>query len=57
MSRSPQQPAYLLHKPSGQARVRINGKDYYLGPHGSADSKARYDDLIHKWRLQAVGRR
>jgi integrase len=55
MSRSQKPPAYLLHKPSGQARVRVNGKDYYLGPHGSAESKDRYDDLIHKWRLQAVG--
>ena len=23
-------PSYLLHKPTGQARVRIAGKDYYL---------------------------
>jgi integrase len=47
-------PAYLFHKPSGQARVRISGKDHYLGPHGSPESKDRYDDLIAAWRLQSV---
>jgi hypothetical protein len=45
MSRSPKPPAYLLHKPSGQARVRINGKDHYLGPHGSPESKDRWQNL------------
>jgi hypothetical protein len=25
-------PAYGLHKPTGQARVRIDGRDVYLGP-------------------------
>jgi hypothetical protein len=24
-------PSYLLYKPTGQARVRINGRDVYLG--------------------------
>jgi Helix-turn-helix len=31
-------PAYGPHKPIGQARVRIDGKDYYLGPHGSEEA-------------------
>ncbi|HET6425607.1 MAG TPA: hypothetical protein VFG20_18100, partial [Planctomycetaceae bacterium] len=39
-------PSYLLHKPSGQARVRLNGKDHYLGPYGSEDSRRRYGELI-----------
>jgi integrase len=39
-------PSYLLHAPSGQARVRINGRDVYLGPHGSARSKEAYARLI-----------
>src|SRR4029450_1740764 len=39
-------PAYLLHKPSGQARVRINGKDHYLGPHGSKESWQAYHQLL-----------
>ena len=47
-------PGYLFHEPSGQARVRINAKDRYLGPHGSPESKSRYDDLIHKWRRDNV---
>ncbi|MBM4004458.1 MAG: hypothetical protein FJ295_14455 [Planctomycetes bacterium] len=42
-------PAYLLHKPSGQARVRIDGKDVYLGKFGSKESKDRYDDLVAEW--------
>ncbi|HIF30926.1 MAG: hypothetical protein ABGX22_19950 [Pirellulaceae bacterium] len=39
-------PAYVHHKASGQARVRIHNKDHYLGPYGSPESKLKYDDLI-----------
>ena len=42
-------PSYLLHKASGQARVRINGRDIYLGRHGSRESRELYDDLIAEW--------
>jgi hypothetical protein len=35
-------PSYLNHAPSGRARVRIDGKDHYLGPYGSEESKAEY---------------
>jgi hypothetical protein len=48
-------PSYLLHKPTGQARVRIDGKDHYLGAYdylgayGSRESRERYDDLIAEW--------
>ena len=42
-------PAYLLHKPTGQARVRIDSKDVYLGKFGSKESKDRYDDLVAEW--------
>jgi len=31
-------PSYLLHKPSGQIRVRIDGKDEYLGKYGLPES-------------------
>lgn len=41
-------PAYGLHKPTGQARVRINGKDEYLGPHGSEESKRKYEQIVRK---------
>ena len=44
MSRKP--PKYALHKPSGQARVRINGKDIYLGEYDSPESHDEYDRLL-----------
>jgi len=42
-------PAYLLHKATGQARVRIDRKDHYLGPHGSPQSLERYNALVTAW--------
>jgi integrase len=43
-------PSYLLHRPTGQARVRlqINGRarDFYLGPHGSPESWEKYHRLL-----------
>ena len=39
-------PSYCLHRASGQAVVRINGKDHYLGPHNSPESEERYRRLI-----------
>ena len=32
-------PSYCLHKRSGRAVVRLNGKDHYLGEYGSPESK------------------
>lgn len=46
---SKKKPAYTLHKRSGQARVRIDGKDHYLGEYGSPESRERYDELIEDW--------
>lgn len=42
-------PKYSLHKATGQARVRLNGKDHYLGAYGSPESRQRYDDLVAEW--------
>lgn len=42
-------PSYLLHKQSGQARVRIAGRDYLLGPYGSEASRIAYGELIAKF--------
>lgn len=42
-------PAYLLHKSSGRARVRIDGEDIYLGEYGSSESRERYDELVAEW--------
>ena len=44
--RSASAPSYRLHAKSGQARVRINGKDFYLGPHGSPESQQAYKQVI-----------
>lgn len=41
-------PQYLLHKPSGKARCRIDGRDYYLGEFGSEESRQAYAELIRK---------
>lgn len=49
MPRMLKRPTYLLHKATGQARVRIGGRDIYLGAHGSAESRARYDELLDGW--------
>ncbi len=43
-------PKYSLHKPTGQARVRINGKDHWLGKHGSPDSYERYSSFLLEWQ-------
>jgi hypothetical protein len=42
-------PAYRLHKPTGQAVVTIDGRDYYLGRYGTPASRALYDHLIAEW--------
>jgi len=44
-------PGYWNHRPSGQAYVRIDGKDHYLGPYDSAESRDRYEELIRGWML------
>jgi integrase len=41
-------PKYRKHS-SGQAVVTLDGRDHYLGPHGSNSSKAEYDRLIAEW--------
>ncbi len=39
-------PSYRLHKPSGQARVIVNGKHVYLGTYGSPESRENYARVI-----------
>lgn len=39
-------PQARLHRPSGQARVRIDGRDIYLGKFGSADARKRYAEVL-----------
>ena len=42
-------PKYRKHKSTGQAVVTINGRDHYLGPHGTIASRKEYDRLITEW--------
>lgn len=45
MPRKPQY-AYCLHRPSGQAYVRIRGRIHYLGKFGSHDSRVRHQNIV-----------
>src|SRR5690242_15562521 len=42
-------PSYRLHKPTGQAVVTLNGKDHYLGRHGTPESRRLYDRLLAEY--------
>jgi integrase len=47
--RRTRQPSYCLHKATGQAYVTLNGKEHYLGPFDTPESKDAYDSLIAQW--------
>ena len=42
-------PKYRKHKATGQAVVTLQGKDHYLGKHGTAASREAYSRLIAEW--------
>lgn len=42
-------PKYSRHKASGQAYVVLDGRQIYLGPHGSDISRAEYDRVATAW--------
>jgi integrase len=42
-------PAWTLHKPTGQARVRIDGKVHYCGKFGTPAANAEYRRLMATW--------
>ena len=42
-------PKYRRHRGSNQAVVTLNGRDHYLGPHGTKASRVEYDRLIGEW--------
>ena len=52
--RSGKVPSYTKHKASGQAVVRINGKDHYLGVYGTPESHDAYERLIAEWRVAQI---
>ena len=43
-------PKIIHYRPTGVARVRINGIEHSLGKYGSPSSYAKYDQLIAEWR-------
>ncbi|MEZ5944845.1 MAG: tyrosine-type recombinase/integrase [Planctomycetaceae bacterium] len=47
-------PKYAFHKGTGQARVRINGKDIWLGKYGTPESMERYAKAVADWQQTAV---
>jgi integrase len=49
MARNNGIPAYGRHAGRGLARVIIDGKHVYLGPYGSDESKAKYEQLVRKF--------
>jgi len=44
-------PSLCLHKATGQAVVRIDGKDVYCGIYGSSEAQQKYDRVIAEWLL------
>jgi integrase len=42
-------PGYLHHRPTGQARVILDGRTHYLGTYGSDESRSRYNRLLAEW--------
>lgn len=49
MPKLPPHPRYRHHRPSQQAVVTIDGREIYLGRHGTAASWEKYDRLILEW--------
>jgi hypothetical protein len=46
-------PDYRYHI-SGQAVVTLDGKDFYLGPHDSAESRSKYFALIQEYNANGL---
>jgi integrase len=42
-------PSYRLHRSDGRAVVTIAGRDIYLGPYNSPESRAEYERCIAEW--------
>ena len=42
-------PSYRLHRKSGQAVVTLNGRDHYLGRHGTEESRRAYEQTMAQW--------
>jgi hypothetical protein len=51
-------PQMRLHKPSGQGRVRIGGRDFFVGRFGTPEAGSRYMALLaqHGFLLPALAK-
>jgi integrase len=49
MPKTSKVPSLRLHKATGLAVCRLNGRDFYFGPYGSAEAERSYHALIAKW--------
>jgi len=49
MARPRSVPSLCRHKASGQAVVRLDGRDHYLGKYGTPEAQAAYHRLIGEW--------
>lgn len=47
-------PKYRLHRPSGLAVVRANGRDIYLGRYGLDASHAEYQRVVGEWNADSA---
>lgn len=47
--KTPRTPKYRHHKPSGLAVVRLSGRDIYLGPYETPESRSKYDQVVADW--------
>jgi hypothetical protein len=55
MSAKPRKiPAYRLHRPTGQAVVRFDDHDYYLGKYGTPQSQEAYHRKVAEWITAGV---
>lgn len=51
----PNLPKLVHHKPTGQARVRIDGRDIYLGKYGTPAARRRYQKIIRDLVAGGIG--
>jgi len=42
-------PGMTLHKATGQGRVRLSGRDFYLGEYGTDAATEAYHRLVGEW--------
>lgn len=55
MPKKPRIPKYSLHKPSGRARVIVDGRHIWLGKYGSDESIERYNRMVAELATAPAG--